>query len=258
MHKYKSVKEGFVLARFRGRRPRRGPLPFRYVLLLSFVIFVFLTAISFWIINEQIESTLVEIADLEASKVATTIIHNAVEEEILTKEDQENLVVVDKNKDGDIVSVNVNQRVVHTAKKKVTDNVTAKLGEIERNNFHDRDPNQKKIDDGIIYGIPLGKITGNAILSTLGPNIPVQYYLIGDVFTDIRSTTQEHGINSAVHEIEIYVEVDVQVVIPFATNVVKAKNSIPIMKFTENGEVPLYYNGKGDTGGPAIELPKEK
>jgi sporulation protein YunB len=242
------------LPKFRHCRRRKGPLPFRYVLLLTFVIFIFLTATSFWIVNVQIKSALMNIAEFEASKVATTIIHTAVEEEILTKSEQDNLVVVDKNNDGNITSVQFNQRAVHAAKKRVTDNITAKLGEIERNNFHDITTPTKR-DSGIVYEIPLGVVTGNAILSTLGPNIPVQYFLLGDVFTDVKSTSKEIGINGAVHEIEIYVEVSVQVVIPFATDIAIAKNTIPIMSISERGDVPQYYNGNGKSN-PAIELPK--
>ncbi|WP_299087471.1 sporulation protein YunB [uncultured Metabacillus sp.] len=243
------------MPKFRARRPRRGPLPLRYVLLLTLVIFIFLTATSFWIVNVQIEKTMMEIATLEANKVATTIIHEAVEEEILTKEEQESLVVVGKDNEGNINSFSFNQRSVAAAKKRVTDNVTKKLSEIERNNFHDISHNQQRID-GIVYEIPLGKITGNSILSTLGPGIPIEYYLIGDVFTDIKRTTEEYGINNAIHEIEIFVEVSVQVVIPFATDVIKAKNSIPIIIQTEQGDVPQYYNGNGEMD-HSIELPKK-
>ncbi|KKI93363.1 hypothetical protein WQ54_03755 [Bacillus sp. SA1-12] len=243
------------MAKFRARRPRRGPLPLRYVLLLTLVIFILLTAVSFWIVNAQIEATLMRIAKLEAKKVATTIIHDAVDEEILTKEEQENIVAVGKDNEGNINSFTFNQRAITAAKKRVTDNVTIKLEEIERNNFHDISSDPKR-DDGIIYEIPLGKITGNSILSTLGPGIPVEYYLIGDVFTDIKSTTEEYGINNAKHEVEIFVEVSVQVVIPFATEVIKVENSIPIIIQTEQGEVPQYYNGSGELD-HSIELPKK-
>jgi len=244
------------LAKFRGRRPRRGPLPFRYVVLLTSVIFILITSISFWIVNVQIESTMMKIARLEANKVATTIIHDAVEEEILTNEEQENLVTIDKDSEGNVNSFTFNQRAVTMAKKRVTDNVTKKLGEIERNNFHGMTLNEEGSNTGIIYEIPLGKITGNSILSTLGPGIPIEYYLIGDVFTDIKRTTEEYGINNAVHEIAIFVEVSVQVVIPFATDVVKAVNTIPVVIQTEQGEVPEYYNS-GEDADHSIELPKK-
>lgn len=244
------------MAKFRGRRPRRGPLPFRYVVLLTCVIFILLTSVSFWIVNVQIESTMMKIAKLEANKVATTIIHDAVEEEIMSNEEQENLVKIDKDSEGNVNSFTFNQRAVAMVKKRVTDNVTKKLGEIERNNFHGMTPNTDG-DNGIIYEIPLGKITGNSILSTLGPGIPIEYYLIGDVFTDIKTSTKEYGINNAVHEIGIFVEVSVQVVIPFATDVVKAVNTIPVVIQTEQGDVPEYYNSGDEGADHSIELPKK-
>ena len=242
------------MAKFRGRRPRKGPLPFRYVVLLTCVIFILLTSVSFWVVNVQIESAMMEIAELEASKVATTIIHDAVEEEILSSEEVENLVILDKDNEGNVNSITFDQRAVTLAKKRVTDNVTKKLGEIERNNFHGMTPS-KGGENGIIYEIPLGIVTGNSVLSTFGPGVPIEYYLIGDVFTDIKRTTEEYGINNAIHEIVIYVEVSVQVVIPFATEVVKARNSIPVIIQTEQGEVPQYYNG-GEDLDHSIELPK--
>ncbi|MGX1725054.1 sporulation protein YunB, partial [Bacillus haynesii] len=43
------------MRRIRGPLSKRGPLPFRYVMLLSFVFFIFSTAISLLIINSSIK-----------------------------------------------------------------------------------------------------------------------------------------------------------------------------------------------------------
>lgn len=246
------------MAKFRGRRPRRGPLPFRYVLLLTLVIFIFLSAFSFWIVNKQVEPTLMNIATLEASSVATTIIQEAVKEEIISKEEAEDLVVVDKDNAGNVNAVNFNTGTVSKVLRRVTDNITAKLEEIERGNFHDTNPkknNQEmELDEGIVYAIPLGQITDNAILSTLGPDIPVRFYLIGDVHTDVKKSLVEYGINNAVHQIAIFVEVKVQVVIPFATETTTISNTIPVVEYAVHGDVPQFYNN-GGAGTPSIELP---
>ncbi|MGM0875455.1 MAG: sporulation protein YunB [Bacillota bacterium] len=246
------------MAKFRGRRPRRGPLPFRYVLLLTLVIFIILSASSFWIVNEKVEDTLMHIATLEASSVATTIIQEAVKDEIISEEEAKVLVSQSIDESGDINSTNFNTRTVSAALRRVTDNITAKLEEIEKGNFHDTNPNSNQeleLDDGIVYAIPLGQITDNAILSTLGPNIPVRFYLIGDVHTDIERKIVEYGINNAVHKFSIFVEVKVQVVIPFATKTTTITNTIPIIDYDVQGDVPQYYNESGENS-PAIELPK--
>lgn len=250
------VKEGFILAKFRGR-PRRGPLPFRYVLLLTLVIFISLTASSFWIVHKEVAPTLMDIAEMEATSIATTIIHEAVKEETKNRADLKDLVIVDKDNDGNVSTVKFNQAEVTAELDRITEKITNKLREIERNNFHSKNGNNQEmeLDDGIVYAIPLGQITGNAILSTLGPNIPVSFYIIGDVHTDIKRSLEEYGINSAFHEISIIVEVTVQVVIPFSTKPATISNTIPIIGITEHGDVPLYYNQSG-TNSPAIELPK--
>jgi len=240
------------LAKFRGRRPRKGPLPFRYVLLLTLVIFTILTASSFWYVDSKVEPAIMDIAKLEASSVATTIIHEAVKEE--TEKDQENLVIIDKDNNGNTNTIRFNSAVVRAELDRITDNITRKLTEIEKGNFHTTDNQEMELDDGIVYSIPLGQITDNAILSTIGPDIPVRFYLIGDVHTDIKRTLKEYGINSAVHEISVIVEVTVQVVIPFSTKPVTITNTIPIVDIAAHGDVPQYYNESGENA-PAIELP---
>ncbi|WP_226669420.1 sporulation protein YunB [Metabacillus litoralis] len=242
---------------FGRRRPRRGPLPFRYVLLLTLVIFIILTAGSFWVVNKEIKPTLLRIANLEASSVATTIIQEAVKEEVIDTEQAKTLVTTDKDNNGDINMITLNSSTVRNVLRKVTDNITTKLEEIEKENFHstEKGSQEMELDHGIVYSIPLGQITDNAILSTLGPDIPIRFYLIGDVHSDIVQTTKEYGINSANHQVSIFAEVTVQVVIPFATDKITIDNTIPVINIFEPGDVPDYYNNSGkDT--PAIELPK--
>ncbi|HZH62594.1 MAG TPA: sporulation protein YunB [Metabacillus sp.] len=245
------------MAKFRGRRPRRGPLPFRYVLLLTLVIFTILTAVSFWFVHKEVEPTLMDIAKMEATSVATTIIHEAVKEETEGRADMNELVSIDRDNDGKVSTIKFNQAAVTRELDKITERITTKLTEIEKNNFHSKngDSQEMELDDGIVYAIPLGQITGNSILSTLGPNIPVSFYMIGDVHTDIKRSFEEYGINSAFHEISIVVDVTVQVVIPFSTEPATISNTIPVISITEHGDVPQYYNNGGESS-PAIQLPE--
>ncbi|MFC0270910.1 sporulation protein YunB [Metabacillus herbersteinensis] len=248
------------MAKFRGRPPKRGPLPFRYVLLLSLVIFIFMTVGGLWYIEEQIEPTLMSIAELEATSIATLIIQEAVEGELFTDEEAASLYIEDKDNDGNINSTRYNTRVVNKALRRVTDNITKKLEEVEMGNFNTSDPGEPKKDikenSGIIYDIPLGRATGNALLSTLGPKIPIRFYLIGDVHTDPKYKITEYGINNAIYEISIYTEVTVQIILPFATERATIHNTIPVIKDNIRGDVPLYFNESNDSS-PSIQLPEK-
>jgi sporulation protein YunB len=208
-------------------------------------------------INKQVEPALMDIAELEATKVATTIIQEAVKQEIVDSENVKDLVTTHEDKDGNITMITFDSQTVRKALDNVTENIVTKLHSIEEDNF--KDPNSEVPANGqndeIMYEIPLGQITDNAILSSLGPNIPVRFYLIGDVHTDIKRSVKEYGINNAIHEVLIYTEVTVQVIIPFSSDTKKISNSIPVIDITVPGEVPLYYNDSGKNS-PAIELPE--
>ena len=70
------------MAKFRSRRLlKRGPLPLRYVLLLTFVFFIFSTTAGLWIINEELKPTLMSIAKSESVSLATLVINDAIDQQ---------------------------------------------------------------------------------------------------------------------------------------------------------------------------------
>ena len=70
------------MSAFRAIKSRRGPLPFRYVLLLSFVFFILSTAAGLWIVNKGIQPTLMRYAESQTRKIAPMVISKAVREVI--------------------------------------------------------------------------------------------------------------------------------------------------------------------------------
>ncbi|WP_342753906.1 hypothetical protein [Bacillus sp. PK3_68] len=50
-------------------RSKRGPLPLRYVFLITLVLFTFSTAASLWIINKNVKPTLIGYAHAETKKL---------------------------------------------------------------------------------------------------------------------------------------------------------------------------------------------
>ena len=65
--------------------------------------------------------------------------------------------------------------------------------------------------------------------------------LTGDILTDIHTKVTDYGINNAVVEIVISVEVYEQVILPFTTKRVTINTDIPIAVKLIQGEIPSYY-----------------
>jgi sporulation protein YunB len=249
------------LAKFPSRVRRAGPLPFRYVFLLTFVFFILSTAISIWIINKGIEPTLMDIAEKETKRIANLIIDSSVDQQILKGDiDVNNLIKVEKDESGKISSIEFDAAVVQHVLAKTNDSVQKSLRAAMEGNLHELEfggeeikPKEPK-EKGIIYYIPLGQATNNTLLGNLGPRIPVRFYVIGNVASGVKEKIQPFGINNALVEIFIEIEVNVQVVIPFATKTATVSSDIPIAMQVISGEVPNFYNNGGNVN-PSFEVP---
>jgi sporulation protein YunB len=251
------------LATFRGRLLRRRPLPIRYVFLLTFIFFILSTAVSLWVINRGIEPTLMAIAEKETRRLANLVITSAINQQIAEDDfDVENFIKVQQDESGKISFVDFNTAVVNRVLAKTTNRVQKNLkaaaeGNLTELEFPDVqiETNQAK-NKGIIYYIPLGQATNNILLGNLGPRIPVRFYVIGDVNSDVKKNIQPFGINNALVEISIHIEVNIQIIIPFATKTATVQNDIPVAIQIIPGEVPDFYNNS-DGVNPSFEVPSE-
>ena len=242
-------------------RKRRKPLPVRYIFLLTFVFFIVSTVASLWFINRGIEPTLMAIAEKETRRLANLVVNNAINQQIAEDEfNVENFIKIEKDEHGKISAIDFNTTVVNRVLAKTTNRVQLNLkaaseGKLSALEFPDVQVETEQ-EQGIIYYIPLGQATNNVLLGNLGPRIPVRFYVIGDVHSDVNKNIRPFGINNALIEIAIHIEVNVQIIIPFATKTATIRNDIPVAIQIIQGEVPQFYNQSGE-GNTSIEIPVE-
>ena len=98
-----------------------------------------------------------------------------------------------------------------------------------------------RIKEGIIFEIPSGVVFNNIILANIGPKVPVKLNLTGDILTNISTKVTDYGINNAVVEVIVNVEVYEQVILPFTTTRITINTDIPIAIKLIQGEIPSYY-----------------
>ncbi|MFN2744142.1 MULTISPECIES: sporulation protein YunB [Bacillus] len=245
------------MRRFRGPLSKRGPLPFRYVMLLSFVFFILSTTASLLIINTSIKPTLLNIAEMETNRIATHVIQEAVEDYMSEDENVKNMVEMKSDENGKVTTIDFNSHVLRDMHSKITKQLHHKLKETETEEFNSSAKTPKDRHDGVIYNIPLGQTTGNSLLGNLGPKIPVRLNIIGDVFTDFKQSVKPYGINNALINIGVLVEVKIRVVIPFATKTAVVKNTVPATIQAVHGDVPDFYSGSGSQTAPSIQIPSK-
>ncbi|MBS4173950.1 sporulation protein YunB [Bacillus sp. FJAT-49736] len=241
------------MAKFRARKPRRGgPLPLRYVLLLTFVFFILSTVIGIWIVNKGLAPTLINYADSQNRKIAEEAV-NYAKKQIQDEIDPENIVVTNKNNNYFITNPSISNKV----EAKAQSIIQAVLNGREAGNIaafsdlgivHD--------SEGLVYSIPIGRATNNALLGNIGPKIPIKLQVIGDVQADLISNYKPVGINHISADVYIQLTVNVQTIIPFETKVTPYKQKITLFSGVIPWDPPQYYNGGSST--PTIQLPPKK
>lgn len=235
------------------RFPRKGPLPFRYVFLFTFLIFILFTFQGLWLVNKGIQPTLMDIAKIETRRLATLAINDAVNKKMAEEINPGELVFIQKDENGQIAGIGWNATIVNSLLAQVTNRVQQNLKKIEEGKTAelglagDVEIQQDQETSGIIKRIPLGQATNNALLANLGPKIPVRLMAVGDVQSTFNKKITDYGINNTLVEISVKVTVSMQVVIPFATETATVSTNIPVDIRLIQGDVPYFYNS-GDGG----------
>ena len=129
----------------------------------------------------------------------------------------------------------------------VIQNAPERLKEVEEGkNLPDElyyDVMDKSMRKGIIYEIPSGVVFNNAFLSNVGPKVPVKIKYSGNVGLDVKTRVEKYGINSALVEVYIYVEVTQRTILPFQSKDIKLTSEIPVVMKVIKGNAPYYLSG---------------
>ncbi|SET34678.1 sporulation protein YunB [Oceanobacillus limi] len=244
---------------------RRSPPPVSTILMVTFILFTISTIASIIIIDKGITPTLMEVADDKTTEFATRGINSAVKfAENYTFQD---VTITQQNNNGYITSVDWDPSIVNKINRAATDRVEEFFHSMNRGEppkyqdpLGEPDPYGDTVDelvdrDPTVIEIPIGQATGNSILANLGPRIPVNLELVGAVRTELVEEREEMGINGVFVSLYVEVEADVQIIIPFVTDVKEVSTRILIDKQLVMGEVPEFYGGNKE--GPSIAVPKD-
>jgi len=192
-----------------------------------------------------------EYAEIEAGRIARYIVNYAVTTENIKELKFNDLFIVEKNKNDEIQTVDFDSIVVNNVLNTITETVIKYFKAVEEGNLEiinlsegfliNTDTN--KLKEGIIAEIPMGIVTGNTILSNLGPKIPVKLSVAGQVESQIGTEVEYYGINNALITVYVNIDVSQQIYMPIATGRVVISQKIPIAIKMMQGVVPDCYFG---------------
>lgn len=249
------------MAKFKKRRKIKVPV--LQITIIMIIICIF-KVISY--INLVATPILMNYAELETNRIASILISRSISKELTNEFDVDNLMKITKDSSGNIQSIDFNTLIVNKVLAGTNNLVQMNLKTVEDGSIADIDyhddifgnTDQKKLRKGIIYEIPIGVITKNSMLSNIGPKIPVRLQLIGSVNSSVKTRITNYGINSALIEVFVEVEVSEQVNLPFTSKMSKIKTEIPVIMKIMQGKVPEFYGNSREISSPIYSLDSQE
>lgn len=220
--------------------------------LLSLLILTVILIFSY--LNRVLSPFLEEYAQTEMKKISNLILNQSLSQEVKESMDVDDLYVVGKDENGTITSIDLNGPLVNDLLGKVTRKVSEDFqlvqeGKIDHLSYYEdalenTSLDQDALKEGIIFYIPTGLAFRNVFLSNLGPRVPVRFRLTGEVGSRVDTKITNYGINNALLEINLHVELTEMLLLPFSTSSVKVEADYLLGVKMMEGTVPdTYFSG---------------
>lgn len=215
------------------------------IIAIVLLIFICSSTILFYL-DKLSHSTVLEYAKNETTLLSTLAINEAVEKSIDSFNKIEDLVYETKNKNDEIISVDFNAINVNKILTVLNKNILNNLKYIENgkiNSSYIINREYIKNDGDTIFYIPIGIVTNNLFLTSVGYKIPIKMNPIGSVISKIETNIEEYGINNIIFKMYIKVEVKELILLPFISETVTINIEVPLIVKLIEGKIPSVYGG---------------
>ena len=215
-----------------------------YVLIFLFLIFFSLVFLI--VLNKRAMPIIINYANVQTKRIGIEILRNAGIKEVNELLKDKNLFKITKNNNGEIESIDFDTGIINESLLVVAKNVRKRLKEVEKGENLPEEVYMEVLDKdlkkGIIYEVPIGVVLGNSFLANVGPKVPVKIKYSGNVGLDVKTRVSQYGINSALIEVYIYVEVTQRTILPFSSKDIKLTSEIPVIMKVVKGSTPYYLS----------------
>ncbi|MBS3901067.1 MAG: sporulation protein YunB [Dethiobacter sp.] len=201
--------------------------------------FLFTVIRLFMFIEQSMRPAILSIASARANIIATEAINEAVREKFARDVFYQDLIHLEKNREGRIVMAQTNIMAVNKLLAETTLEAQKALAALKGERIH----------------IPIGQILGSNLLAGLGPRIQITLIPVGFVNTSVVDQFEEAGINQVRHKIYFNIQAEVEIVIPFLSRTTKVSSMIPIVDAIYPGDVPDTVIDLQFPAGQTVPLP---
>ena len=227
---------------------------------LIFVVFfcvIINSILLFSFYSKKISEKSIILIEEKTNKIIYQFFMDLITDEIINNDSTKDILLINKNSSDEIVSVDYNLEKTY---KLLTD-----TSKIIKNSLYDLENGKIKVEEydryletgkkGLILNVPLFLLSHNIFLNNLGPKIPVIINFNGSLLTNIKTKVTNYGLNNALLEIYVTVELDKLIITPLQKNSDKFYYDILISALVVHGSVPNFYGDLYESNSNILDVP---
>lgn len=173
------------------------------------------------------------------AKSIATKVSNSETTEVMKNYTYDDLIIITKDKDGNIKMVGTNIITVNEIISDIPLHIQEQLEKTENSSFN----------------IHLGSFLGSRLFAGRGPKFKIKMEVIGNLDTDLKSEFTSAGVNQTLHKIYLEIKCNVIILTPFETIEEQIVNQVLLAEGLIVGDVPnAYYNLEGMSTNNAANL----
>ena len=197
----------------------------RKILCAVILLVVLAIGVALWIYWRSMTPTILDIATVRVQSETTRAINEAVLSVFSSEVNYADMVVVEKNKDDDVVMLTANSVMVNGLARNTSLLTQSKINSLFQN----------------AISIPIGSLSGIPLLNEVGPNVNIDVSPIGSVVCTFVSEFSTAGINQTLHRIYLNVESKVDLIIPTMHREIEISTPILVCETIIVGQVPNTF-----------------
>ena len=219
------------------RRRYRLPMPpGQKAKLICFFLSVALLSLTI-VGTNHLRSLLGNLAVTRVSNMVGRVVMEAVSDAVNSGEIQYNdLISLEKDADGGIAALQSNMAEFNRLQSAITKDILDRLCQVSEMDLT----------------IPLGTLTGSALLVGRGPSLSVRMQSLGSCSAHFENEFDQAGINQTTHRILLCVDVSVSILLPGFLTSTQVSNAFSVAETVIVGAVPDSYT-YFDSGNPIEE-----
>jgi len=225
-------------------------------IIIVFLIITFFVCFFIYFFSIKWSAGIIRISKLKVNEVTTNIVNDAVLNYKKSENNINDLIKIVVNKNDEIISVDIDMEKGYSLLEGIVNEIRNNIKKFQQTDYlYYNMESLSYVRNGIVISIPMGAVTGKNLIVNLGPKIPVKLSLLENVKGVIRTELKDYGINNALLNVYIKIEIEQNIEMPSATKSFYNTYEMLIASKMIQGTVPSFISEFKGQKSEIVQIP---